>query len=212
MVVIHRAMRQDLSRLAARLDGLAGQGGPGPGAPALRRYTAALLAQIRARHRAEEDYLWPLLAATAGPAVDLAPLTDDHQAIDAAASRALACATAGPGALAGLPASVRALGGMLGEHLADTEQQVFPALRRYLPAGAYQWCEQQILHNAPASSRRFAVPWLARYAQPGELPRLPACSGWRGRIRLAAARPGYAHLERRAFGPDSESHPHEEEK
>ena len=199
-------MRQDPARLAARLDRPAGP----DAAHALRRYTAALLTQIHTRHRGEEGFLWPLLAATAGSAVDLAPLADDRQAIDAAAGLARQ-ALAGP--LAGLRLPVRGLAGLLEAHLTDAEQQVFPALRRYLPAGAYRWGERRIWQNASAADRRFAAPWLAGYARAGELPRLPAGGGWRGRILLAGTRPGYARLQRRAFGPDrTETQHHEEEK
>lgn len=87
------------------------------------------------------------LAATAGQAVDLAPLTDDHQAIRAAAdraSRALASFRAAPGTVAELHTSVRQLRDMLDEHIADEEQQILAAMRRYLPADSYRWCEQQM--------------------------------------------------------------------
>jgi hypothetical protein len=199
-------MRQDPARLATRLDQPAGPAA----ALALRRYTAALLTQVYIRHHGEEGFLWPLLAATAGPAVDLAPLADDWQAINAAAGLAHQ-ALAGP--LAGLRLPVRRLAGLLDAHLTDAEQQVFPALRRYLPADAYRWAERQIWQNASAADRRFAAPWLAGYARAGELPRLPAGGGWRGRILLAGTRPGYARLQRRAFDPDrTETQHHEEEK
>ena len=141
--------------------------------------------------------------------MDLAPLADDRQAIDAAAG--LARQALAP--LAGLRLPVRGLAGLLEAHLTDAEQQVFPALRRYLPAGAYRWGERRIWQNASAADRRFAAPWLAGYARAGELPRLPAGGGWRARILLAAARPGYARLERQAFGPGrTETQHHEEEK
>ena len=88
IVVIHRAIRQDLRRLAACLSQIAASGAPRSRSHAIWRYTAALLAQIRAHHQNEDEILWPVIAATAGQAVDLAPLTDDHQAIGAAAGRA----------------------------------------------------------------------------------------------------------------------------
>jgi hypothetical protein len=45
----------------------------------------------------------------------------------------------------------------------------------------------------------FTVPWLARYARPGELKRLLATGGWPARVLLACAWPGYTRLERQAF-------------
>jgi iron-sulfur cluster repair protein YtfE (RIC family) len=202
MMVVHRAVRQDLRRLAACLAQIAGPGAPPSQARAIGRYTAALLAEIRAHHQNEDEVLWPVIAATAGQAVDLAPLTDDHRAIEAAVGRArqaLASFRAEPGAPAELHASVNNLRGMLDDHIADEEEQILPAMRRYLPAEAYRWCEKQIQRKASLTGIQFTAPWLARYAQPDELSRLLATGGRPARILLAATRPGYARLERRAF-------------
>jgi iron-sulfur cluster repair protein YtfE (RIC family) len=209
MVVAHRAIRQDLRRLAACLAQIAGRGAPPSQARAIGRYTAALLAEIIAHHENEDEVLWPVIAATAGQAVDLAPLTDDHRAIEAAvgrASQALASFRKQPRTHAELPASVAGLRDMLDEHIADEEQQILPAMRRYLPAEAYRWCEKQIQRKAPWSRLRFTAPWLARYAQPDELTRLLATGGRPARILLAATRPGYARLERRAFAASRPVH------
>ena len=48
-----------------------------------------------------------------------------------------------PGTPAELHALVSQLRDMLDEHIADEEQQVLAAMRRYLPADVYRWCEQQ---------------------------------------------------------------------
>jgi Hemerythrin HHE cation binding domain len=179
---------------------------PPPGRmTALGRYTRALLAEIRAHHEGQEGILWPAIAATAGQSVDLAPLTDDHQAIEGAVHRAclalesLGASPAGPAALARLRASLGQLLDMLEEHIADEDEQVLPAMRRYLSARAYRWCERQIRRGAPLSRRRFATPWLVRHARPDERARLRAARGWPSRLALAAFRPGYARLERKAF-------------
>jgi iron-sulfur cluster repair protein YtfE (RIC family) len=203
MMVIHRAIRQDLRRLAASVAGIAGHGAPPSQARAIGRYTAALLAEIVAHHENEDEVLWPVIAATAGQAVDLTPLTDDHRAIEAAvgrASQALASFRAEPGTSAELHASLTELRDMLDEHITDEEEQILPAMRRYLPAEACRWCERQIHRKASLPGLRFTAPWLARYAQPDELSRRLATGGWPVRILLAATRPGYARLERRAFG------------
>lgn len=86
MVVIHRAIRQDLRRLAACLAGL-DEGTPPAQAAAIRHYTAALLAGIRAHHQGEDEVLWPVVAAVAGQSVDLATLADDRQTIEAAVGK-----------------------------------------------------------------------------------------------------------------------------
>jgi hemerythrin-like domain-containing protein len=209
IVVVHRAIRQDLRRLAACLAETTGRGAPPSQARAIGRYTAALLAEIRAHHENEDEVLWPVIAATAGQAVDLAPLTDDHRAIEAAvgrASLALASFRAQPRAHADLRASVTGLRDMLDEHIADEEEQILPAMRRYLPAEAYQWCEKQIQRKASRPGLRFTAPWLARYAQPDELSRRLATGGRPARILLAATSPGYARLECRAFAASRPVH------
>jgi hypothetical protein len=201
LVVTHRAIRQDLGRLAG---GLAAIGELEPAqARALCRYTAALLAAIRAHHDSENDVIWPLIAATARQAVDLVLLADDRLVIEEAwgrAQRALASYTAGPATgTAALQASMSELRDLAGEHIADEEAQLLPAMRRFLPAQAYRWAEKQTMRKAAAPGPRFTVPWLARHARDGELRQLLAAGGWRARAVLAFSR-HYARLERRAFG------------
>ena len=216
LVVTHRAIRLDLRRLTACLSGIATRGVPVSRADAICRYTAALLIGIRAHLDDEDRIVWPVIAAAAGAAVDLTPLTDDHEAIRVAASqvsRAVAAVRADPGALAELHAPIGELRDMLDEHIEDEEAQIFPATRRYLPADAYRWCEKQLGRTSSPFRRRFAAPWLARYARPGEQSRLLASGGWPARVVLAAARPGYVRLERRAFGATSaDDNPQEKRK
>jgi iron-sulfur cluster repair protein YtfE (RIC family) len=208
IVVIYRAMRQDLQRLAARLAEITGQGAPCLQSRAIGRYAAALFAEI-CRHQADQDsILFPVLAAGAGQAVDLIPLTDDHRDIEAAigsTNRSLAAFGANPDAVAGLLASVTRLRTMLDEHIADEEQQILPAMTRYLPAGVYRRCEMQAQRKASLTSRRFSASWLARYARPDELRRIRAT--WPARIVRTAASYNYARLERQAFGASLARHP-----
>jgi Hemerythrin HHE cation binding domain len=198
--VTHRAIRQDLGRLVACLgeDG----GRSAPRAAALWRYTAALLAQVRAHNEGEVDILLPVAAAAAGQAVHVAPLTDDRHAVTAAMTRsgeALAAVRAGSGAPADLQTSLRQLRDLLDEHITDEEQQMFPAIRRYLRADAYRWCDRQMQRHTAVPVRRFGAPWLARHARQDELCPLRAACGWPDRILLACSGAGYARLERHAF-------------
>jgi Hemerythrin HHE cation binding domain len=200
LVVTHRAICQDLGRLVASL----GEGGGRRSrrAAALWRYTAALLAQVRLHNEGEVDILWPVAAAAAGQAVHVAPLADDRHTVAAALSRAgqaLAAVRTGSGSPADLRTSLRQLRELLDEHIADEEQQMFPAIRRYLRADAYRWCDRQMQRHAPLPVRRFAAPWLARHARQDELRPLRAASGWPDRILLACSGAGYARLERHAF-------------
>ena len=63
----------------------------GDRATALRRYADRLCVEIGSLHDAEGGELWPVVAASAGSAVDLSDLADDHHAIDPALAR---CRTA----------------------------------------------------------------------------------------------------------------------
>lgn len=202
MTVAHRAIREDMRRLDECLSD-ADEGLTPARAGAIRRYAGALLVRIRGHHEGEEEILWPVIAGTAGQSVDLAPLTDDHRAIEAAAaqaSQALTALSAGAGTFGELRVPVGMLREVLDEHITDEEAQIVPAMRRYLTAEACLWCDRQIWRKAPVRERMFTVPWLARYAKPEELRRLLAPSGWPTWLLLAASRPGYARLERQAFG------------
>jgi iron-sulfur cluster repair protein YtfE (RIC family) len=197
MVLVHRAIRADLSRLIASIDELADRGGPPAGrVRAIGRYTTALLAEIRGHHDNEDEIVWPVLAVAALQAVDLGPLTDDHRAIEATVGRAGQAL----GSLGELRARLGELLDMLDEHMADEERQVLPAMRRYLHAETYRWCEMQARRTTSLGRLRFRAPWLARHTRADELDWLVAAGGWRTRILLAATRRGYARLERLAFG------------
>jgi len=214
LVMVHRAIRADLSRLTSLASPVIDEAAPPLQAEAVCRYTRQLLAAIRAHLGDEEGIIWPLIAATARQAVDLTLLTDDHQAIEAAShrtSRELACFAAEPGSHeAALRAMVGGLRDMADEHIADEESQLFPVMRRYLPAQDYRWCERQIMRRTPARSLQFRLPWLARHARRDELAPLLSAGGRRARVVLALNRPTYARLERQAFG--TQTHEKSEQK
>jgi len=191
LLVRHRAIRADTERLAAMLAQIAAESGAGTRPGGLDRYCAALFTEIISHFDDEDGILWPVIAAAAGPCVDLAPLTDDHQAIGAALGRSCGALTW---------ARARELRDMLDEHIADEEAHILPAMRDYLPALAYRWCEEQSWHRAPLAALRFRTPWLARFAGPGELSTVLAAGGREARLLLATTRYSYARLERRAFG------------
>jgi hypothetical protein len=199
LLVTHRAIRRDLARLTAALAPDADAHLRPADRRALCRYGAALFAEISRHFDDEDGLLWPLIAATAGQCIDLAPLTDDHQAIAAPLGRAARALTGSLSAQAAEP--VRELGDMIDEHIGDEEARILPAMRRYLPAGAYRAYETASWREAPPASLRFRAPWLARVAAPTELAALLDPGGWRARMLLASGRRGYARLERHAFGP-----------
>jgi hypothetical protein len=203
IVVIHRAILGDLGRLAARCEEITARELPPVKSRATCRYAAALLDEVRAHCENEESILWPLIAATAGQAVDLTLLTDDHPAIAVAArgarhALAVTAAEGEPGMLADAGAFARQLRCLLDEHFADEQDQIFPTARRYLPAVAYRWYEKQVKRAAGRPGLWFTAPWLARHARPDELSRLAVARGWRA-WPLPGAGLAYAWLDRQAF-------------
>jgi iron-sulfur cluster repair protein YtfE (RIC family) len=203
LVLTHRAIGQDLDRLAAGVADLGSAGSASGREWAIRDYAAALLAQITAHQRDEDEIFWPVIAAAAGQAVDLIPLTDDHQAIEAAVgrvSRALGLPRESQPALREVLAALGELREMVAEHMADEERHVLPVMHRYLRAQTGRWCQRQACRTASPRALRFRMPWLARYSRSAEMTSVLAAAGWRARIALVAGRPVYARLERRAFG------------
>lgn len=80
VLLIHRAMRTDVTRFTALLTALAHSGEPiePRRAAAIRDYLVVFGTELHEHHSREDDVAWPVIAASAGAAVDLAPLTEDH--------------------------------------------------------------------------------------------------------------------------------------
>ncbi|MGI5291977.1 hemerythrin domain-containing protein [Nonomuraea polychroma] len=187
MYVIHRAMLGDLRRLA-KDDGGQDQ--------AVRRYVANLLVDIHHHHAVEDEVLWPIIERTAGQAVDLVPFSEDHHEVEALLAR---CRAALSGDLAGLRRGLGELYELLAEHIAEEEAEVFPIIKQYVPADAYQWVEDQVPKRAGARQLLFSVPWLASWGTREEIQSILARSGNKLRVMLALTRGRYRRLEGAAF-------------
>src|SRR5215218_967657 len=87
--LVHRAMLADCGDLADLADRLAGGRAAltGRGAVALERYCRRLCAVIGDLHAAERQHVWPVVSAAAGSALDLADLSDDHDAVEPVLAR-----------------------------------------------------------------------------------------------------------------------------
>ena len=164
---VHRALLADLAEACAAVDRVAGAVGSPPAAQvsALTTYVRELCTVTREHLDWEDRLLWPLVAGSSGPAVDLSDLADDHAVLAPLLARALSTSAAlaeDPGdgarvdALAGALAELREL---LAEHLADEERAVLPAIRQYVRAGDYRRVERA----AVAAGSREHRSWLARH-------------------------------------------------
>ncbi|GAB2806855.1 hypothetical protein GCM10022221_00290 [Actinocorallia aurea] len=191
--IVHRAMRGEARRLAALTAEQGDVPFPAEREAALQRHLDLLLHEIHAHHDREDALVWPLITASAGAAIDLAPLTEDHAAIDPCLDRIRASrGVARSKALADLR-------DLLDEHITDEEASVFPVLRRYVSVADWDRCEKEIA-KAPFAQMKWVVPLIASYATSEELDHLVKEAGLGMRILLRLTRPSFVRLNRAVYG------------
>ncbi len=205
MRLAHRVMLRDARRLTALAESLAAgtTTADRARAAAIRDYVADFCDSVHHHHSAEDDVLWPVLAASAGPHVDLAELSDDHAALDPSLARVRAAA----GAFAARPSSEDAatalavelaeLRDVLDEHIADEEASVLPAIEEYVSVPDWNRVEAQIRRRATLS---FEAPRAVLETTPDEYRALAAEGGVVLRLMLAVLLPPFRRRERRVFG------------
>src|SRR4051794_35670119 len=124
--LIHRALRSGTRDLAVAAVAI-GHGAPCSAArrQAYVAFATEVLHEIHSHHSREDDVLWPVIAASAGAAVDLKPLSDDHTELHAVLTRAeealrtFAAAADVRAAAAPLGAVLTEMADLLDEHIAD---------------------------------------------------------------------------------------------
>lgn len=164
--LIHRALRSGTRMLAEATTGIAQGGACGRERQrAIIRVSLAVLHEITNHHEREDDVLWPVIVASAGDAVDLAPLSDDHtklhEVLDRAAA-ALPLFARDPATGAPLLAPVLAeLADLLDEHIAEEEAEVFPVIREHVSAGDFARCERMFQKGTSPGQLLFLLPWIA---------------------------------------------------
>ncbi len=144
VVLIHRAMLVDAARFTVLLTDLAQAGTPieARRAAAIRDYLVMFGIELHEHHSGEDDVAWPMITASAGAAVDLAPLSAEHTVlallIDMMMRVAEAFAADPAGHVQCLAVSLRELSGLLHEHIPDEERHVFPIISHYVSVA--DWC------------------------------------------------------------------------
>ncbi|MGY1618699.1 hemerythrin domain-containing protein [Geodermatophilus sp. SYSU D00691] len=174
--LIHRALRSGTRDLAVAVTGIA-TGAPCPPERhrAVVHFATEVLAEIHVHHSREDDVLWPVIAASAGAAVDLEPLTEDHtelHAVLARAEQALA-AFAAPGAdlratAAPLGTVLTGMADLLDEHIAEEEAEVFPVIRTHVSAKDFAACEKRFQKGSSPAHLLFVLPWVIGQCTPAE--------------------------------------------
>jgi hemerythrin-like domain-containing protein len=196
LTVVHQAIRGDLRRLAAL-----GCGPVPPGrADALATYVTELCAQIHQHHAREDEVAWPVIAAAAGAAVDLAPLSDDHSMLDPLLTRLSAAAEAlrRDPRIDEIVHTAARMSALFDEHIADKENVLFPVIREYVTETEWLDVQRRMAKGIPLAHVRWQIPWLRRWAEPGQ-------AGFAGqapvlaKVILRLSRNRFAELERRVF-------------
>ncbi|MCF6743968.1 hemerythrin domain-containing protein [Blastococcus sp. KM273128] len=205
MRLAHRAMLRDVRRLTDRLQQVAAGRTPVDAwrARGIAGYVADYCDSVHHHHSAEDDVLWPVLAASAGPSVDLGELSDDHAALDPllerirAGAAAFAARPADEDTATALAVDLAELRDTLEEHIADEEASVLPAVEEHVSVRDWAAVEARIRKRAKLS---FEVPRVVDVVTPAERAVLVAEGGLAVRLMLALLVPPFRRRERRVFG------------
>ncbi|MFC5064909.1 hemerythrin domain-containing protein [Actinomycetospora atypica] len=174
--IAHRIMRRD-ARLLAGL-AAAWADGSDPLTGRRRRVFGAwiegLCRDIHHHHATEDDVLWPVLERYAGAEVDLAPLSDDHAALDPVLDdiRATFTVAAADGRVGPLAERLIHLTDLLDEHIAEEERDLFPVIRRYVPQAEWAVVEKAAQRGGPGI--RYALPRIVDVATEEEFATMTA--------------------------------------
>jgi hemerythrin-like domain-containing protein len=206
VLLVHRAMLIDAARFAVLLTGLARTGEliEARRAAAIRDYLVTFGAELHEHHSREDDIAWPMIAASAGAAVDLTPLTEDHAVlaplIDTMVRIAAAFAADPAAHVQALAVSLGELSDLLHEHIPEEERDVLPVISRYVSVPDWEAAERKMRAGMSLRHLAWALPWIERFASPDEVEHVLAKGGLVFRLLLALTRGGYLRRERLIFG------------
>ncbi|MCT1352084.1 hemerythrin domain-containing protein [Gordonia sp. JH63] len=182
MKLAHRGMLDDTRRFADILGRIGGgELCDGRRRKAIGDYLDQLCASIHHHHTIEDEVVWPILTASAGAAVDVHDLKDDHTQLDALLAALQARTAAFTSAQADhrvaaneLAATLGDVHQLLGEHIADEERVVFPIVDRYVSVADWDRVEKAARSGA---SMRFEAPRMMRHADERELAKMKREAG-----------------------------------
>ncbi|WP_062986803.1 hemerythrin domain-containing protein [Nocardia anaemiae] len=199
MKIAHRGMIADTRRFAqitARI--AAGSPCPPRRAAAITEYLNLLCDSIHHHHTIEDDVLWPVLIASAGPAVDVRELEDDHIHVDellaTLRTRAAAFAVASDkqAAAAALAETLETAHTLLSEHIADEEKVVFPIIDEHVTLEDWARIEKAAKQGG---NLKFEVPRVLQHATEPELVRMKQDAGLAIRLMLKVLVRGFNKRE-----------------
>ncbi|WP_035859522.1 hemerythrin domain-containing protein [Cryptosporangium arvum] len=208
MKLAHRVMLKDAARLVALAADLAAgrTAYDRKRAQAVAAYVVDFADSVHHHHTAEDEILWPVIAASAGPHIDLTALTDDHSVLDPRLDQLRSAATRFAAAPGEDTATVLAVGlaelrDLLNEHIADEEVSVFPVIEEYVSVGNWQEVESRIRKRA---SLTFEIPRVVAATTPAEYATLRAEAPLPVRLMIALLVPRFRRRERVVFGSETQ--------
>ncbi|MFG2006634.1 hemerythrin domain-containing protein [Spirillospora sp. NPDC048911] len=143
-------------------------------AKALETFVELFVSDVRLHHRYEDEIGFPVVRASALGAVDIEPLSVDHDRLGPILA-ALCTATAGlradpSDALARKAMAVEALRlrDLLDEHITEEERDIFPAISRYVSVEDFDRWERAVTRAYPKRSLWFTASWWAAVTPPDD--------------------------------------------
>jgi hemerythrin-like domain-containing protein len=204
MRIAHRVMLRDANRLTDLAEQLAAGTAVADSrrADAVAAYVRDWADSVHHHHSVEDEILWPVLAASAGPHVDLTELSDDHAALDPALHRLRAAADAyrarpDEDTATALAVELAELRDTLTEHIGDEEASVFPVIEQYVSVADWTEVERRIRKRAKLS---FEAPRVLAVTTEQERAAIVAEGGLALRVLLAVLLPPFRRRERAVFG------------
>jgi hemerythrin-like domain-containing protein len=206
MKIAHRGMLDDTRRFAEIVSRIAAGEPCGPRRrKAIVDYLRQLCVSIHHHHTIEDEVVWPILTASAGAAVDVHDLEDDHAQLDAVLATLDAHTTAFARAAADdtcaatdLAATLDQAYQLLSEHIADEEEVVFPIVDRYVSVADWDRVEKAARKG---SNMRFEAPRVLRHADEQELAKMKHEAGPLVRALLSLLARSFDRREAVIAGP-----------
>ncbi|MCD2194114.1 hemerythrin domain-containing protein [Actinomycetospora endophytica] len=206
--IAHRIMRRDARRLAELATAWADGSDPltGRRRRVFGRWIEGLCRDIHHHHATEDDHLWPILERRAGAEIDLAPLSDDHAALDPVLDdvRGAFVVAAADGRVDPLAERLTFLADLLDEHISEEERDMFPVILGYVPLAEWSTVEKAAQRGGPGI--RYALPRIVDVATPQELARMTADAPAVLVLLMKALLPRYRH-EKRLLGASGPGRP-----
>ncbi len=177
-----------------------------PRADALAVYVRLMTEEIHRHHSLEDDDIWPVIAASAGPAVDLAPLTSDHDELDPIMERmrdATAALCERPGsrpAIEMLAVEAVRLRDLLEEHIGEEERDVFPVMLEHVSVEDFDRLEKTAAKQFPLRDIWFLLPWFFSSISKEQAAEMAKSAPLPMKIMYVLFRGRYARFHRRIFG------------